>query len=500
MKLYWMPYLSIGYPTLGPKECAIGKAKILPDSDETWQGVVKSQRPNHLAIHRDFHSPQGGDDGLGDVLFGTLVVSDDEEWLTRFIDEVVAIVYFIGRNFGRNRPSGSGYGRPAECFNYYSLDIQPNSDPDRLVTYWTKHGPFTDAAESIVVHPPLVTRGHIGRDYCLDLSNPEHQELIRKFQQNPQDRLVVAVRHFFRSQFSDIFRSQPAQDYALHCAAIEAALDLRMEVPAQGDADSIFDRLGKALRILFKIKKEVPQRGRLTDRFLDELCLLYGEDPRVRDFFHGLYACRSIHVHGIPGSQASEFTDKRDKAYQYFMGTKGKITITRAITRDIIERRLGRQEPFLEWRRMETAKSLLWMAIRSSEIWESAKELLTVTKAADKLNAMSDCEFLEKVDPIAFDLAQNFNWDLLRDPASQEQVSRAIVSCAIIIGGLTHRTGEVYAASDPLGHAAHSKNYDAIDHWTAVNVGWKDVYNIQGDRLAAYQQIAYRLALFFERR
>jgi hypothetical protein len=473
MKLYWMPYLSLNYPLSSPKELRIGKARLLPDEDATWLTVVGSQRPSHLLIHRDF--PSIGTAEPGDALYGTIVVSDDEKWLGQFIDELAALLHFIGTDFSHQRPTSANYGRPSECFNYYQMNVEPGSDPDKLVTYWTKHGSLTEMAGSLIVHPPLCCRGWVGRSYRYDVSSDEHRELLRRIEADPQDRLVVAVRQFFRSQFSDTFHSPPAQDHALHCAAIEAALDLKMESVAEGI-----------------------ERVRLVEAFIKSLCEIYGEDEQIQQFFHGLYACRSIHVHGIstPDGDPAQ-ADKREKAYHYFMATNCKISLLRAVTRDVIERKLGRKESPFGYEDKHSAKPLLEMVVRSTEVWERAKGLLLSKNAATNLQQLDDDAF-EEVNELAFDLVNQFHWQFVRTPVSKDQVCRAIVTCAILIGGITNSSGPVYEASDKLGKVAHARNHEEIGRWAAIHYDWGEVYPIEGDRLSAYRRIAHFLAHFFE--
>ena len=110
----------------------------------------------------------------------------------------------------------------------------------------------------------------------------------------------------------------------------------------------------------------------------------------------------------------------------------------------------------------------------------------------------SDAEHQIEVYPIASDLVHNFDWQFIREPISPDQICQAICTCAILIGRLTGSSGDVYAASDLLGNAAHAKNHKEISRWAAVQVGWEDVPLRKGNRLAICQRVAYRLAQFFD--
>lgn len=44
----WMPYFTVAYPEGQPKEIVIGKARLLPDDDESWRLVTGGDRPTFL--------------------------------------------------------------------------------------------------------------------------------------------------------------------------------------------------------------------------------------------------------------------------------------------------------------------------------------------------------------------------------------------------------------------------------------------------------------------
>ena len=96
----------------------VGKAQFWPDEEESWKNAVCEARPRWLDIYRDFPcvcptleaqvaEPEPG------VARGTLIISDDDDWLKRHVENLVPVVYALGllENHRRLIP-------PAEAFQY----------------------------------------------------------------------------------------------------------------------------------------------------------------------------------------------------------------------------------------------------------------------------------------------------------------------------------------------------------------------------------------------
>ncbi len=459
MLVYWMPYLTLTYPHRGPKQYAVGKAQFVPDTPANWSNIVGCPRPKHLEIHRDF-PPRTTDKEpkiFGDPLYGTLVHCEDELWLADHIDAAVAVLYFLGDDFMR--------GLPAECFLYHGLRVtgQTMGDSD-FVGYTTKHAELWESSQSLVLLPPLAVRGNHS-PYRPDLDKTEHQALLKRISDDPIDRLVVAVRQYFRTQFSDIFTSPLTEDYALHCGAIEAALDI----------NSLESGVG--------------------GRFVQALMEVYGEEDRFKDFFYGLYVSRSLFVHGA--SVAYSPGIKKMAAYELFKNTKGKITLLRAITRDIICHALGREKSIFSLFSSDSALPLLRKVLHSDATWDETRVLLTKAKATDLLTDMRDVDF-ESVEEVASKLTEFFDWQCVQRPVERKHVLRCICTCALAIARLTGSTGDVYAQSDQLGRAADAGDDEAIETWIIRN-SWHQVRLEPGNRLSVMQQVARSLAKYFDR-
>ena len=165
------------------------------------------------------------------------------------------------------------------------------------MTLVTKFGDKIESASSLKLFPPLELRG-VQRDYLIEIGDAEdleamrevmqvfhcppsvkslNHELVRRFDENPDDRIVIACYHLFRSQFANEFMSPVRQDYSAYCASLEAALDV--DGAQRGVGAEITNRL-------VKLYPDLPE-------------------PELRAWAKGLYAQRSIFVHGA-SKQAKE--------------------------------------------------------------------------------------------------------------------------------------------------------------------------------------------------
>lgn len=451
MVIYWMPYLTLGYPFGAPRELHVGNATFFEDTPESWRQVVGVSRPEHLENYRQF--PERSDQ-VGGPVFGTLVRSSDPQWLTDHIDVAVAVLYFLGDH---DRQSW-----PAECFAYHHIAPVAGSDG---VRYWTKHGTIMEFPQSLTLYPPLATRGR-RQAYRVDLQNQEHQELLRRFAANPHDRIAVAVRQYFRSQFSDIFTSTFTEDFALCCGAIEAAFEIDALQPGVGD------------------------------RFAASLAQLYGDEDRFEEFFLGLYVSRSLFVHGAVESLAATSATKEAAAYKTFRSVRLKVPLIRRITREVILNSLGQvRDEFGFWKE-RSALPLLATVLHSSGTWQRIKSLLTKQRAADRIITESDDDFAN-VEELAFQIDKYFDWQCVEEEVERSHVFACIRTCAILLGRITGSAGPVYAESDALGKAVDASDESAITAW-ARRDPWGCVHLSKGDRQAMVQHLMRGLASFFQ--
>jgi hypothetical protein len=279
--------------------------------------------------------------------------------------------------------------------------------------------------------------------------------------------MVVAVRQYFRTQFIDTFTSPLAEDYALHCGAIEAALDL--------------DALNRGV----------------SERFVESLAGIYGKHDYFETFFLGLYISRSLFVHGVSSNRADNAKSKEAAAYRLFRKIHCKISLMRQLTRDVIREKLGRKKDPFGFLSHESALPLMATALHSTDTWVKVRSLLTKARAADHLSDMSDKEF-KTVEALAFEINNYFDWQCVMEDIEQKQVLKALCTCAILIGRLTNSAGDVYEQSDRLGKAAGSENTNEIMSWI-IDDPWHDVCLQEGNRLSAIQRIARGLAKSFDK-
>ncbi len=457
MLLYWMPYLQLSYPHWGRREFRIGQAIFFEDTPQNWTSIVQRPRPKHLEIHRDF--PAKEIEKVGDPLFGTLVRSDDDNWLTDHIDESVAVLHFLGDTLRQ--------GRPAECFAYHrlALDSATAHDSD-WVGYWTKHGYLIESSAHLVLYPPLAVRGNL-KSYSVYTDQAEHTELLRRFSADPHDRLVVSVRQYFRSQFADTFTSPFAEDFALHCGAIEAAFNLDALTPG------------------------------VSNRFVESLSGIYGKNERFEAFFLGLYISRSLFVHGVSFNPTDSCQSEKAEAYQLFRQCRCKISLMRKLTREVICENLGRKKSPFDFGAQDSARPLLLTALYSTDTWIKVRSLMMKSGAADQITNMSAEEFKFVVE-LAFQINNYFDWQCVTEGIEQKRVLKSLCTCAIVIGRLTNSKGEVYEQSDRLGKAAHLADTDKLESWI-FDDPWHDVTLEEGNRLSTIQRIARGLVKLFDR-
>lgn len=420
--LGWMPYLKIVDKNRTQQPITIGKARFLPDNDTVWQREVGRPRPEFLKIFREF--PRPSTNSPGDPIYGTLVLSDDKGWLEQYFDEAVAVVYFVGQKKGRLHA--------AENFIYHEFllktDSVKNSD---AVLYNTKHSRLIETADSIAIHPPLVVRGN--QPHEIDIEKYEHEKLVKLIGENPKDRIVIAVRQYFRSHFSDKFTSPFRQDYANFCAVIEAVLDQNTMSGA-------------------------------SDKFVSELVRIYGGEEEVRTFFHGLYVARSLYVHGATVQTSLEGETKNDKAYRYFVSRHGTYSVLSELCRDIICKKIRSDaKEYFSFDMYDSAKPLLWKLFYSDRIWKQAASVLTQHMAVSKITAMTDDEF-SIIEKLATEFVYIFDWSCVTTAVNTKKLCKAINACASVVGQLDRQAGDYGIIT--LMDAARAQDCKTIKTWS----------------------------------
>jgi hypothetical protein len=93
---------ALGQDSLGQDSFAVSKAHFFPDEQKTWDDILKLPHPEWLDIYREF--PAVADDAETQPARGTLVFSDDEDWLKLHIARLLAIVYVMGERKWQSPP------------------------------------------------------------------------------------------------------------------------------------------------------------------------------------------------------------------------------------------------------------------------------------------------------------------------------------------------------------------------------------------------------------
>lgn len=457
--LYWMPYFSFSTGQYGVDSLTIGQARILPDTEETWENEVRFPRHPWCEVYHDW-PPLSDDNQEGEKLRGTVILAEDFEWLSENIHLIVAILFFMARR-GGNR------GVPGERFRY--IEMKAKGQYSELVTYFTKTARLMEDPAKFDLHPSVELRGSLSQ-VGIALTDKTNQHLLHIFSENEKDRLITACHHYFRTQLSDYFAAPLVQDYATYCACLEAILDL----------DS--------------------RTRDIKNAMADAIAECYGEKEKLRKFIYGLYASRSVYVHGLRIGE--EETGRNVGLYDYFHSRPFKYSLLKSICWDLLCLKIeeARLTSCLFVELYESPK-LIDKVFTSSENWQKMKRLLTQNKAGDVIkermekdrdNLMSELELLRQA------LPDRFDWQCVEDVDDQEgHVKESIKTVCIVIGHLTGSQGPDYDTIDLLGKAAIDKDdEEAIGRWACEHEDWKRPYT-QDELFYAIKVLAWTLASYF---
>ncbi len=407
MEFIWFPYVQF---TDGSYDCNRiefrDKTTLLPDSDATWNNILKNPRPKWMEIYRDF--PNFDSKEAGQPIRGTVLVSDRIEWLYDYIDSFCAILYFIG-----NCPLGIC---PAEKF-YYRLVRATHKDSNRIGISGKASLGLEDV-RSVFIPPPIELRAKLGWNYEVQLKKPENQTLLELFFDKPEDRLIVASRNYFRANFDNLFTSPRIDDCVKYCACLEALFDV-----------SNFRGVG----------------DQLADHIQEE----YFENEIVKMFIVGLYAERSRWVHG--SSDSSDST--RINAHELFKSIPGKVGLIREVCRDLLGRKLGKPSGLFP---SEAGKELRSLA-ESEILWDEVKKKLLKNMAGKELALLAERKD-EGLLSLASDTFAHMNPVFLREQPPIKTISKCITSLVVAIAKLSKKSSREYQIAEKLGEIADKQD------------------------------------------
>ncbi|NLS97564.1 MAG: hypothetical protein GXX96_35950 [Planctomycetaceae bacterium] len=456
--VYVLPRVRITSTAHPENDVTIAKATFLLDEPSSWSNVLKFPRPAWLDIFRDFPPLHGNTEPA--PAHGTLIVSDDEDWLKTHISRIISLAFLMGveENWWRV---------PADAFQYSFFTA--TESPHDLVSLHTKTRGNIEEPRSLQLYPPLELRG-ISGGFRIRLNEELHRELIRRFSQNPYDRIVAACYHLFRTQFDNPIVTSAEQDFAAYCACLEAALDI------QGPDCS----------------KEL--MGRLTS--------LYGQHTAMERWIKGLYSERSVFNHGIPAEPSSTSTDDRLRALTEFRERNLSWDVLRKLCLDVIQDQLRKSvdaEREQLARMMRPITKLLRQFFDSEKLWNEIAKVFTQHKSVQTILALSGKEhddFLE----LCCAFLNGHSWQAMKGKADLNKVCDALMAMAAVFGEKAKKKDvekEVRAA-DELFQSAQSRDTDKIDSWARRHAEWPERLSVMNTGDAA-KAVAAHTAMFFVR-
>lgn len=299
------------------------------------------------------------------------------------------------------------------------------------------------------------------------MDEPVNAELIRRFSVDPNDRIAVACRHLFRTQFTDPFLAPFDQDEAAYCACLEAALGI----------DATQRDIGKEL-------------GRRLDT-------IYPGLPGFREWVEGLYASRCDFVHGDSPANPSPGNPQKQKACESFRQRRGKWTVLRSLCKDVIRREIeqaaGIGNPI---RFPNEDESLIDSYFNSDSLWSAFKKHVEGEHAATTILNLTG-EALEAFCGAASNLLQRHRWDCMRLAPTTKRVASALRSIQVAI--LNCPKIEQADKHDALAvsRAAGNGEAEAVKDWIAHHEGWRE-YG-RGEPMASYlKALLLHIARYYE--
>lgn len=452
--VYIMPRLQVSSMKYGQKEIRVGKAEFWPDEDATWASVVRKPRPAWLDIFRDFSAAEGE---RADVARGTLLVSDDDDWLRQNAQKVVPVLFVLGLDAGC-------WETPAEAFHYIQYDAR--DVPADLVSLMTKYGPLMEDANSLQLLPPLGLRGH--RTVRVRLDDPFKTELIRRFDQNPDDRIVVACRHLFRTQFSDPFIAPFDQDEAAFCSCLEAVFDIQ---PSQKE-----------------IGKELGKRVAGVYPGLDGLS----------EWVEGLYVRRCDFDHGDSGADRTGMPPHKVRSYDSFEKRRGRWTVLRSLCLDLIRREVDRGvTPAPPLHLYNTESDLVRSYFRSTAVWAGLKKQFSVPNAGTAIHGLAG-DALDKFREAAAAFLQEHHWECMSEPPEPSRVANVLKSAVVTLLNCPGAEQEEKDHALAVSRAAERKDAGAVRIWVARHEEWREYGRFRRPMIEHLKAVILQTARYYE--
>ena len=448
-QIYVLPWLRITTTQYGNDPLVISNATFYSDSPEVWQETLQLPRPVWLDIFRDFHVLDHEQEPK--PARGTIIVSDDDDWLREHISRLIGVLYVIGEDCRR-------WQIPSDAFNYRGFFASNETKP--MVTFHSKTSSKTEDLSSLQLTPGLELRG-VNPNFRADLTVPENQKLIELFEANPRDRLAVASYHLFRTQFEDPVVAPSEQDIAGYCACLEAAFDIR--------------------------------RPKYSKKLSDRLAENYGEPKEFRRWIKGFYAERSVFNHGATSVEAE---GDGDRILTEFRNRRLSWDMLRRICLDVIQDQLKRkiaEDEHVLSRLMNPTKQMLYTVFKSEKIWTEIATIYTQTKAVDRIKTLRGSDKAD-FESACYEFVSVHSWKAINE-VDKSKLLKVLMAMGAVVYELSKDSKPNDAeAGKRLFDIAKASDYDAIDTWAREFAGWDQPHS---DSALMCKSVAAHAARYF---
>lgn len=451
--VYILPRLRLWSGKYGQKEVRLGKAEFWPDEDATWANVIGKPRPPWMDIFRDFPPADGY---APEVARGTLLVSTDDAWLREHATKIVPLLFVLSLDAGQ-------WETPAEAFYY--IQYEAKDTPTDLVSLMTKYGPLMEDASSLQLLPPLGLRCQ--RSVQVRLDEPFKVALVHRFDQNPDDRLVVACRHLFRTQFSDPFIAPFDQDEAAFCSCLEAVFDIEASQR--------------------EIGKELGRR----------VAAVYPELDGIAEWVEGLYIRRCDFDHGDSGANRQNMPQHMVRAYEKFEKRKGRWTVLRSLCLDLIRREVERTtSPPSPLRLYNKEADLVRSYFKSNGLWSSLKKQFSVPNAGRAIHELTG-EAQSKYCEAVVEFLQEHRWYCMTKMPDPNRVANVLKSVVVTLLNCPEAAQAEKDEALAVSRAAEGQDAETVRGWVARHEQWGEYGRFERPMVEQLKAVILQVARYF---
>jgi hypothetical protein len=335
---------------------------------------------------------------------------------------------------------GGRWDTPAEVFHFHQYEAKDT--PKELVSLMTKYGPMLEDASSLQLLPPVGLRCQ--RSVAVRLDDPFKIELVRRFDQNPDDRIVVACRHLFRTQFSDPFIAPFDQDEAAFCSCLEAVFDI-----------------GASQR---EIGKELGKR----------VAAIYPDLAGLAEWVEGLYIRRCDFDHGDSGASRQKMPPHMVRAYENFEKRKGRWTVLRGLCLDLIRREVERTvTPTPPPRIYNNEEDLVRSYFNANGLWTGLKKHFSIPNAGTAIHGLTGTA-KANFDEAVRGFLQEHRWYCMTELPEARRVANVLKSAVVTLLNCPGAEQDEKDEALTLSREAEAANAEFVRHWVARHEEWRE--------------------------